>query len=53
MIFLVKFGLNKYLLIFSKIKNCTRLAGNFVSLGKNLLVFIYSQLHSKSCDYLY
>ena len=24
-----------------------------VSLGKNLLVLIYSKLHSKSCDYLY
>ena len=26
---------------------------NFVSLRKNLLVLIYSKLHSKSCDYLY
>ena len=41
--FLVQFGINKHLLIFSK-------TTNFVSL---LLVLIYSKLHSKSCDYLY
>ena len=46
MIFLVQFGINKHLLIFSK-------TTNFVSLWKNLLVLIYSKLHSKSCDYLY
>ena len=34
MIFLVQFGINKYLLIFSKTTNCTRPTGsyNFVSL---------------------
>ena len=55
MIFLVQFGINKHLLIFSKTTNCTRPTGscNFVSLSKNLLVLIYSKLHSKSCDYLY
>ena len=55
MIFLVQFGINKHLLIFSKTTNCTRPTGscNFVSLWKNLLVPIYSKLHSKSCDYLY
>ena len=55
MIFLVQFGINKHLLIFSKTTNCTRPTGscNFVSLWKNLLVLIYSKLHSKSCDYLY
>ena len=55
MIFLVQFGINKYLLIFSKTTNCTRLTGscNFASLFKNLLGLIYSKLHSKSCDYLY
>ena len=47
MIFLVQFGI-------SKNPNCTHPTGscNFVSL-KNLLVLIYSKLHSKSCDYLY
>ena len=44
MIFLVKFGLNKYLLIFSKIKNCTRLAGNLLVLEK-----IYSCLFILNC----
>ena len=55
MIFLVQFGINKHLLIFSKTTNCTRPTGscNFVSLLKNLLALIYSKLHSKSCDYLY
>ena len=55
MIFLVLFGINKHLLIFSKTTNCTRPTGscNFGSLSKNLLVLIYSKLHSKSCDYLY
>ena len=55
MIFLVQFGINKHLLIFSKTTNCTGPMGlrNFVSLLKNLLVLIYSKLHSKSCDYLY
>ena len=55
MIFLVQFGINKHLLIFSKTTNCTRPTGscNFGSLSKNLLVFIYSKLLSKSCDYLY
>ena len=55
MIFLVQFGINKHLLIFLKTTNCTRPTGscNFVSLYKNLLVLIYSKLHSKSCDYLY
>ena len=54
-IFLVQFGIHKHLLIFSKTTNCTRPTGscNFVSLWKNLLVLIYSKLHSKSCDYLY
>ena len=55
MIFLVQFGINKHLLIFSKTTNCTRpmCSCNFVSLIKNFLVLIYSKLHSKSCDYLY
>ena len=55
MIFLVQFGINKHLLIFSKTTNWTRPTGscNFVSLFKNLLVLIYSKLHTKSCDYLY
>ena len=55
MIFLVQFGINKYLLIFSRTTNCNRLTGscNFASLFKNLLGLIYSKLHSKSCDYLY
>ena len=55
MIFLVQFGINKHLYIFSKTTNCTRPTGpcNFVGLWKNLLVLIYSKLHSKSCDYLY
>ena len=38
MIFLVQFGINKHLFCWSL---------------KNLLVLIYSKLHSKSCDYLY
>ena len=55
MIFLVQFRINKHSLIFSKTKNCTRHTSscNFVSLSKNLLVLIYSKLHSKSCDYQY
>ena len=55
MIFLVQFGINKHLQIFLKTANCTRPTGscNFVSLWKNLLVLIYSKLHSKPCDYLY
>ena len=55
MIFLVQFGINKHLQIFLKTTNCTRPTGscNFVSLSKNLLVLIYSKLHSKPCDYLY
>ena len=55
MIFLVQFGINKHLQIFLKTTNCTRPTGscNFVSLWKNLLVLIYSKLHSKPCDYLY
>ena len=46
MIFLVQYGLNKLLLIFSKITNCTCLTGscNFVSLWKNVLVLIYSKI---------
>ena len=54
-IFLVQFGINKHLSIFSKTTNCTRPTEscNFVSLKKNLLVLIYSKLHSKSCDYLH
>ena len=46
MIFLVHFGINKHLLIFSKITNCTSPTGscNFVCLWKNLLVLIYSKL---------
>ena len=43
MIFLMRFGINKHLLR----------PQIFVSLWKNLLVLIYSKLHSKSCDYLY
>ena len=39
MIFLVQFGINKH--------SC-----KFVSLWKNLLLLIYSKLHSKSRDYL-
>ena len=38
MIFLVQFGINKHLFCWSL---------------KNLLVLIYSKLHSKSCDYLH
>ena len=55
MIFLVQFGINKHLQIFLKTTNCTRPTGscNFVSLSKNLLVLIYSKLHSKPCYYLY
>ena len=43
MIFLVQFGINKHLLIFSKTTNCTRPMGsyNFISLKKNLLALIY------------
>ena len=43
MIFLMQFGINKHLLIFSKTTNCTHPTGsyNFVSLKKNLLVLIY------------
>ena len=54
MIFLVQFGINKLLLIFSKTTNCARPTGsfNFVSLWKDLLVLIYSKLHLKLCDYL-
>ena len=54
MIFLMQFGINKHLLIFSKTTNCTRPTGscNFVSLWKDLLVLIYSKLHLKLCDYL-
>ena len=54
MIFLVQFGINKHLLIFSKTTKCTRptRSCNFVNLLKNLLALIYSKLHSKSCDYL-
>ena len=54
MIFLVQFGINKHLLIFSKTTNCPHPMGfcNFVSL-KKLLVLIYSKLHWKSFDYLY
>ena len=53
MIFLVQFRINKHLRIFSKTTNCTHRTGscNFVSLWKNLVVLIYSKLHSKSCDY--
>ena len=45
-IFLVQFGLNKHLLIFSKITNCTRLTGscNFVSIWK-----MYSCLFIPNC----
>ena len=55
MIFLVQFGINKHLLIFSKTTNCTGPMDsyNFGSLQKNLLVLIYSKLHLKSCDYQY
>ena len=55
MIFLVQFGINKHSWIFSKTTNCTRPTGwyNFVSLWKNLLLLIYSKLHSKWFDYLY
>ena len=55
MIFLLQFGINKRLLIFSKTTNCTRPIGscNFVRLWKNLLALINSKLHSKLCDYLY
>ena len=55
MIFLVQFGINKQLLIFLKTTNCIRHMGscNFVILEENLLMLIYSKLHSKSCEYLY
>ena len=51
MIFLVQFGINKHLLIYSKTTNCTHPTGlcNFVSLTHAYLF----QLNSKSCDYLY
>ena len=39
MIFIVQFGKNKQIVSFV--------------FKKNLLVLIYSKLHSKSCDYLY
>ena len=38
MIVLVQFGINKHLLIFAQ--------------TTNLLVLVYSKLHSNSCDYL-
>jgi len=55
MIFLVQFGINNTCKFFSKTTNCTRPTGscNFVGLWKNLLVLIYSKLHSKSLDYPY
>ena len=46
MIFLMRFGINKHLLIFQRPQI-------FVSFWKNLLVLIYSKLHPKSCDYSY
>ena len=50
LIFLVRFGINKHLLIFSKTKNCSRPTGscNFVCLWKSVLVLIYSKLHEKN-----
>ena len=46
MIFLIQFGINKHLLIFSKTTKCTRPTGscNFVSLKKNLPVIILVQI---------
>ena len=46
MTFLMRFGINKHLLIFQRPQI-------FVSLWKNLLVLIYSKLHPESCDYSY
>ena len=46
MIFLVQFGINKHLLIFSKTTNCTRPTGscNFVSLKKKFTRFYLFQI---------
>ena len=56
MIFLVQFGRNKHLLIFQRAQTARALracAILLVFIKKNLLVFIDSKLHSKSCDYLH
>ena len=55
MIFLVQFGINKHLQIFQRPQSALALRARALLLRslKNLLVLIYSKLHSKSCDYLY
>ena len=54
-IFLVQFGINKHSQIFQRLQIALALTGscNFLKSLKNLLVLIYSKLHSKSFDYLY
>ena len=49
----MKFNLNKYFVNFSMIENCSRPTGGFdLSSLKNLIVHIYTKLHSKSFSYL-
>ena len=55
-IFLVQFGIDKHLYIFQRPQIALALLVRAIFLGFekiNLLVLIYSKLHSKSCDYLY
>ena len=54
-IFLVQFGINKQLLVFQRppIARTLRARAVLLAFEKNLLVLIYSKLHSKPCDYLY
>ena len=54
MIFLVQFGINKHSQTFQRLQIALALRARaiFCSL-KNLLVLIYSKLHSKPFDYLY
>ena len=52
--FLVQFGVNKYLYIFQRPQIArARRARAIWLVFENLLVLIYSKLHSKSCDYLH
>ena len=57
MIILVQFGINKHLLIFLKTTIARARRARAILLVfyvlLNLLVLIYSKLHSKSYDYLY
>ena len=48
MIFLVQFGINEHYKLHTPLHSY-----NFGRLWKNVLVLIYSKLHSKSCHYLY